>query len=544
MGSANEWVMLARREVNGVKMGIQELTGRKLLGQFFTPAFEANSIVSWAIRTGHERILEPSVGEGGLLLPALAYARTLHLAPKVRAIACDVDKSVIDGLRASVSPDVDLFHSDFFELDPETTAPVDVILANPPFTRNHQLSLEDRTRLKKRYPVKGAAGLWVYFALHARKFLRPGGRMAFLVPAAASFSRYGEDLLLQLKEEFRELSLQELPNKPSWIGSADERGVLVLADGYQAGPAPAITRGVWRYDGVARGKLSRAYAKTPAFEALKKASRPLGEIADLSIGLVTGRNAVFLLNQQDVAKYQIDQHDLTPMITRAKHVQGIVVEKDDLCGLADDGERTWMLTPRELGERGSGVRSRLALINARARRETLWLNKRSPWWMVGKTGQCDAVFTYMNDKGPRLALVEDGVFCTNTLHQVTFKPATMACDRLSAVVSVLSTFGQLCAEGIGRGYGGGLLKFELQEARLMPTLTHADGVAPEAILEIDKKLRSGQMVEARRLADAVVLPAILGAEWQTAARELEETLENVRGARRRGEARQFEYGHD
>ncbi|RVQ51465.1 hypothetical protein CN245_26015 [Sinorhizobium meliloti] len=540
----NEWGVLARGEVNGVKMGVQELTGRKLLGQFFTPAFEANSIVSWAVRTGHEYILEPSVGEGGLLLPALAYARTLHLAPAVRAIACDLDKSVIDGLSATVGPEVDLIHSDFFELDPETTARVDVVLANPPFTRNHQLSAEDRARLKKRYPVKGAAGLWVYFALHARKFLRPGGRMAFLVPAAASFSRYGEDLLLQLKAEFRELSLQELPKKPSWIGSADERGVLVLADGYRAGPAPAITRGVWRYDGVARGGLSRAYAKTPAFEALKKASRPLGEIADLGIGLVTGRNAVFLLNQQDVARYRIDQHDLTPVITRAKHVRGIVVDKADLCGLGHDGEKTWMLTPRELGERGSGVRSRLALINARERRETLWLNKRSPWWMVSKTGRCDAVFTYMNDKGPRLALVEDGIFCTNTLHQVTFKQATKECDRLSAVISILSTFGQLCAEGIGRGYGGGLLKFELQEARLMPILIHAGGVASEAIFDIDKKLRCGQTDEARRLADAAVLPAILGAEWRVAARELEEMLEHVRGARRRGEARQFEYGHD
>ncbi|MBY3347704.1 N-6 DNA methylase [Rhizobium laguerreae] len=524
-------------------MGIQELTDRKLLGQFFTPAFEANSIVSWAVRTGHEQILEPSVGEGGLLLPALAHARTLHLAPKIHAIACDVDKSVIDGLKTTIGPEVDLIHSDFFNLDPEKTDRVDVVLANPPFTRNHQLSVEDRARLKKRYPVKGAAGLWVYFALHARKFLRPGGRMAFLVPAASSFSRYGEDLLLQLKDEFRELSLQELPNKPSWIGSADERGVLVLADGYQAGPAPAITRGVWRYDGVARGGLSRAYAKTPAFEALKKASQPLGEIAVLSIGLVTGRNAVFLLNQQDITGYGINQNDLTPVITRTKHVRGIVVEKDDLCSLGRDGEKTWMLTPRELGERGSGVRSRLALINAKARRETLWLNKRSPWWMVGKSGRCDAVFTYMNDKGPRLALVEDGVFCTNTLHQVTFKQATQECDRLLAVVSILSTFGQLCAEGIGRGYGGGLLKFELQEARLMPILTHADGVAPDAILEIDKKLRSGQMDEARRLADAAVLPEILGAEWQAAARELEEMLENVRGARRRGQARQFEYGH-
>lgn len=524
-------------------MGVQELTGRKLLGQFFTPAFEANSIVAWAVRTGHEHILEPSVGEGGLLLPALAHARTLHRAPEIHAIACDVDKSVIDWLSARIGPEVDLIHSDFFELDPEKTPRVDVVLANPPYTRNHQLSAEDRAKLKKRYPIKGAAGLWVYFALHARRFLRPGGRMAFLVPAAASFSRYGADFLLQLKNEFRELSLQELPRKPSWIGSADERGVLVLADGYQGGSAPTITRGVWRYDGVARGGLSRAYIKTPAFEALKEASRPLGEIADLSIGLVTGRNAVFLLNQHDVETYEISQNDLTPVVTRAKHVRGIVVEKDDLSGLGHDGEKTWMLTPRELGERGSGVRSRLALINARTRRETLWLNKRSPWWMVGKSGRCDAVFTYMNDKGPRLALVQDGIFCTNTLHRVTFKEAVKESERLSAVVSILSTFGQLCAEGIGRGYGGGLLKFELQEARLMPVLTHSDDMVSGAVLQIDKKLRSGQTDEARRLADAAVLPVILGADWPKAARELEEMLEHVRSARRRGEARQFEYGH-
>ncbi|WP_181167672.1 MULTISPECIES: class I SAM-dependent methyltransferase [unclassified Mesorhizobium] len=526
-----------------MKMGIQERPSRKLLGQFFTPAFEANSIVSWAVRTGHERILEPSVGEGGLLLPALEHARTLHLAPKVRVIACDVDKSVIDVLSTTTGPEVDLICSDFFDLDPKMTASVDVVLANPPFTRNHQLGIEQRTRLKKRYPVKGAAGLWVYFALHARKFLRPGGRMAFLAPAAASFSRYGEDLLLQLKNEFQELSLQELPNKPLWVGSADERGVLVLADGYQAGPAPSITRGVWNHDGLPRGALSRTYARTPAFDALTSASRPLGEIADISIGLVTGRNAVFLLNQQEVARHKIDKNDLTPVITRAKHVCGIVVDKQDLYLLGHNGEKTWMLTPRDLGERGSGVRSRLALINAKARRETLWLNKRSPWWMVGKIERCDAVFTYMNDKGPRLALVEGGVFCTNTLHQVTFKKATSEHDRLSAVVSILSTFGQLCAEGIGRGYGGGLLKFELQEARLMPVFALADGVASEAVLVIDKKLRSGQMDEARRLADAMVLPPILGAEWLTTARELEEMLEHVRDARRRGEARQFEYSN-
>ncbi|WP_284270693.1 N-6 DNA methylase [Mesorhizobium huakuii] len=524
-------------------MGIQELPSRKLLGQFFTPAFEANSIVSWAVRTGHERILEPSVGEGGLLLPALEHARTLHLTPKVRAIACDVDKSVIDVLRTTIGPEVDLICSDFFELDPEITAAVDVVLANPPFTRNHQLSVEERTRLKKRYPAKGAAGLWVYFALHARKFLRPGGRMAFLAPAAASFSRYGEDLLLQLQNEFRELSLQELPHKPSWIGSAEERGVLVLADGYQEGPAPAIVRGVWNYDGLARGALSRAYAKIPSFDALSRASRPLGDIANLSIGLVTGKNAVFLLNQQDIGRHRIDQNDLTPVVTRAKHVCGIFVEKQDLCTLGQTGEKTWMLTPRELGERGSGVRSRLALIDAKARRETLWLNKRSPWWMVGKTQRCDAVFTYMNDKGPRLALVESGVFCTNTLHQVTFKEATSKDDRLSAVVSILSTFGQLCAEGIGRGYGGGLLKFELQEARLMPVFTLADGVASKAVLAIDQHLRSGHVDEARRLADTTVLPPILGGEWLTTARQLEEMLEHVRSARRRGEARQFEYGN-
>lgn len=231
-------------------MSERNLAVRKQLGQFYTPHREAASFAAWAIRSGSDRILEPSVGDGALLLPALALARELGGVEGPSAIACDIDPTTVDLLRPRFGPEVELVESDFFTLDPANAKLVDVVLANPPFTRNHQMSLEMRASLRARYPLKGAAGLWAYFVLHARKFLRPGGRMAFVVPAAAIFTDYSASLLAQLSEEFRDIALYELPAKPAWIGAADERGALLIADGYQAGRAKEVRRGLWSYENL------------------------------------------------------------------------------------------------------------------------------------------------------------------------------------------------------------------------------------------------------------------------------------------------------
>ncbi|WP_173420212.1 N-6 DNA methylase [Ensifer adhaerens] len=507
---------------------------RKRLGQFYTPQSEAASFATWAVRTGSERILEPSVGDGALLRAALARAQELDHRAAPSVIACDINAETIKSLRPQFGPRIDLFHCDFFELDPASTDPVDVVLANPPFTRNHQLAADARCSLKHRFPQKGAAGLWTYFMLHACRFLKPGGRMAFVVPASATFANYADALIETLSNEFRDLALYDLPTKPAWIGRASERGALLLADGYHAGASSGLRRGLWSYAGSpAEGHIS----PPPSFNKLLDAARPLSMLAELSIGFVTGSNRTFLLSDADIFDYGLHRDDLARVISRARHAKSVNVEISDLEELGRAGEKTWLLKPRELGPRGGGVRRRLAMISSRERRKTVWLNKRAQWWNVETGPAADAVFTYMNDLGPHLSLVPSGVTCTNTLHRVVFKAETREPDKIAAVLTFISTFGQWFAEGLGRAYGGGVLKFELQEARKFPILPSSGFASPAALMEIDAALRRGDGELARNLADEALIAPLLGPSWRGVTRDMKRILDVARAARRRGEGR-------
>ena len=76
---------------------------RKRLGQFYTPGSEASSFAKWAIRTGNERILEPSAGDGALLVAALERAASLSGQPRT-ALACDIDSESVESLNGSGCP--------------------------------------------------------------------------------------------------------------------------------------------------------------------------------------------------------------------------------------------------------------------------------------------------------------------------------------------------------------------------------------------------------------------------------------------------------
>jgi adenine-specific DNA-methyltransferase len=259
---------------------------------------------------------------------------------------------------------------------------------------------------------------------------------------------------------------------------------------------------------------------------------PLGDIATLSIGAVTGLNKTFLLSEAERAAADIDTDDLTPVAARARHVTGLQISTSELRDLAQAGEKTWLLTPADVGKTRPGVRGRLATIPAEKRRNVVWLNKRSPWWKVDTGPGCDAIFTYMNDRGPRIVVAMDDVRCTNTLHQIRFRSNAGKHIRLVAALSMISSFGQLAAERIGRPYGGGILKFELTEARQFPILAGRRHGTESTFDKADKAVRKGDLDRARDIADALLLPTIFGSSWRQAAAEMMAEAMQMRAARR------------
>ncbi|MDF2384865.1 SAM-dependent DNA methyltransferase [Nostoc ellipsosporum NOK] len=500
----------------------------KTLGAFYTPPTVADMMADWIIRTGQERLLEPSIGGAALIDACVSAAvrKTSRGARGLRFLGCDVDPAAIAALSERRQDRLELRAVDFLQLDPTSTGKFTGVIANPPFTRNHDLDPSRRRALREKYDVVGAAGLWVHFLLHSLDFIAPNGRMAIIVPSSAMFTHYGQKALERVLARFARVDVRQFVDKPLWTNGAEERGALILCDGF-GGICGSPTISHWRSNGAPHdfGPAS------PSFSLVEAFSSPLGSIASLSIGLVTGCNPVFLLTDAEREKYAIPKKDLVKVVTRVRQLTTLEIGAKELSALDRECDRIWLMAPKSIDERHSGIRRRLAEISRDRRRNTHWFSKRAPWWKVETGQKLDAIFTYMNDAGPKLVLVRDGISCTNTLHAVRFRPEITATQKLTAALSSISTFGQLAAERIGRVYGGGLLKFELGDARKLPVLL--SGVDLErAFRDATRAASRGKWEVARDVADEALLRPLLATNFEAGLEEMTSELGRLRAIRR------------
>lgn len=494
---------------------------RRALGAFYTPADLAALVAEWAIDRADLKILEPSVGNGALLD---AILNRLSVLGSGSVEGFEIDVATIAQLSRFLRDSrVEVQRADFFDVPGK--AEFDLVIANPPFTRNHELSPELRRQLKSRSEARtvarGAAGLWVYFVLGSLSHLRVGGRLAFVVPGAVEFVDYAKPVLQHLCERFTSVELIAIDSAVSWEGEAQERASVLLASGFLQGRAAKVRIRRTTTDGSIACARESQTALATADHII------LGSLARLEIGSVTGANDIFLLSAKDAAKAGLTDDMLTLTAARARHVSGVSVTAEDLRSLAASGDRTLLLTPGDLGTRGGAARRYLATISKTRRQNTVWLMKRTPWWKIQLGRPFDGVLTYMNHHGPRLALLERGLAATNTLHKVRFTSRDPSQHR-TACLSLLSTYSQLHAETLGRVYGGGVLKFELKDARRLPLLMPKIPIANAVFARVNTAVRAGAIETARALVDAEVLPEFFGNKWRDTQAEMRAALIDAR----------------
>jgi adenine-specific DNA-methyltransferase len=504
---------------------------RKELGAYYTPADLADLLAVWAVTGPNQRVLEPSIGQGALVK---ALVRRFDANPEGTIVGCEIDLPTIKKSARLFPEHGSSFRNvDFLSQSPRDLGNFDAVVANPPFTRNHELSRKRRKALKARPEFKelvtGASGLWVYFLIHSLQFLKLGGRLAFVVPGAIEYADYAQSAVAELLFRFSQVKLVRVGEPIQWEGDAQQRAVLVLAAGYGHGPAERLERGE-----IARDLTYRSDDSTHVDNFAVEGGTTLADIATVEIGVVTGANDVFLLDREAARTSKIPSSALTPIVSRARHAKGLSFSRKDVRELSQLGEKTLLFLPKgNLGKPGSPLRRYLLKIKKDQRESVVWFSKRSPWWRVQVGRECDAVFSYMNHLGPHLTIVDAGVTCTNTLHRVRFKSREEE-DMRSVCVAILSTYTQLHAERIGRVYGGGLLKFELKDVRRLPVLIPKKPVSKAIFNRIDTALRSGAPEKARALADEFVMPEFFGLEWRTPVNRMEIELTRMRTMRRLG----------
>ncbi|MFG6666045.1 hypothetical protein ACGK9R_02950 [Halomonas sp. HNIBRBA4712] len=137
----------------------------------------------------------------------------------------------------------------------------------------------------------------------------------------------------------------------------------------------------------------------------------------------------------------------------------------------------------------------------------------------------------MNHEFPFITRIYGATACTNTLHQIFFKKDVTDKEIAAMLLTPISTFGQISAELIGRSYGGGILKFELSELRVLPIIT--DKAFNNFSLDIvDELMKKGDFSNATKVVDEVVMSYFFGDQKKSAIMSMKEYLSVLRERRR------------
>ena len=523
---------------------------RRRLGAYYTRGELTDVLCEWAIRDAGDAVLEPSFGGCDFLASARSQLERLgSAAPLDQLYGCDVDPAAFQehlcgglgvpaGAVGDGGSDARFYPCDFLTLRPERVRAegFDAVVANPPYVRHHEMSPSQRAsadRAVEAYPwLDGRANLWAHFVAHAHAFLRPGGRAAWVLPGSALYADYAAPVVEAAAREFGRLLVVQLGERLFRDEGAEESTVVLLADGRGGRGAQArvvFVDGVnnlagiiaaWRRgEGVGApygGRAAAALLDLDVRRAIRTVDEvcgtvALGDVAEVRIGIVTGANRRFVLDETAARHHGLPNHALRPVLAKMVDARGLVLEEDDLAGARSSGSRCLLVDTSRLDQepKGAPLRRYLADTAWAVKRPNRTFRKRTPWHRPDDGLVPDAFLSYMSGEGPRLVVNRTPYVSTNAIHRVTLRQGREGRAEALAL-GVVSTLGQLSAELEGRSYGAGVLKLEPSDARrlrLPVSDVEGEGLA-EASTEVDALLRAGNSDSARARADAYVLRAL------------------------------------
>jgi adenine-specific DNA methylase len=230
--------------------------------------------------------------------------------------------------------------------------------------------------------------------------------------------------------------------------------------------------------------------------------RRLGELADVDVGVVTGRNQFFVLRPSGVEARTLHSH-VRPLVSKSAHVQGIQFSSADLALLEDEDAPCHLLAVQQAFELDAdeALQAYIEAGEAEQVHTGYKCSIRKRWWVVPSTWVPDAFLLRQIHQHPRVIANLTGATATDTIHRVRMLNGTTPPALAAASINSM-TFA--FAEVMGRSYGGGVLELEPREAEGLP-FPDPHGLPPATISRVDEFLRRGEILEALDTVDEALL---------------------------------------
>lgn len=464
---------------------------RKTLGSFYTPEHVAETLVNWVVRSPNDRLLDPSCGDGRFL------------ASHRNVVGVDLDPAAIAAVVKGL-PHARVYAADFFDWAKHTRDRFECVVGNPPFIRYQKFSGDVRRNALEvcaRVGVKFSSltSSWAPFVVAAASLLKPGGRLAFVVPAEIGHAPYAKPVLRYLLSRFHQVSVIAVREKV-FPGLSEDVWVL-YADGF-GGESDRITFSQWdefprkatrpnkglhvsRHEWEKWGERLRSFLISPdvrdAYREISERtdSVRLGEIARVGIGYVSGANDLFHLRPSEARQLGIPNEFLRPTVRRAGFLRRGTITPATVEGWLQRDEPVLLLHLPQKGRLPDCVMKYLDTASAQQARLGYKCRNRNPWYTVPDVTVPDAFLAYMSGLGPRLVLNNASCACTNSIHAVHLTNGLSSSELRKRWTH---PFVELSCEIEGHPLGGGMLKLEPREAARI--------VLPSTVAKVSQELQA------------------------------------------------------
>lgn len=475
---------------------------RKRRGAYYTPESVVSSLVRWATRGEHDRMLDPSCGDGRFL------------ARHRNSVGIEQHAQAAEGAVAR-APSALVHHGDFFAWAALTNERFDCAAGNPPFIRYQTFKGETRVRALEFCAAQGArfsrlTSSWAPFLVATASLLKPGGRMAFVVPAEIGHAPYAAPLLEHLVDSFATVRVVAIRKKlfpelsedcwllfASGFGGSSSTIQLSIMERFTACAEPprsdvSVSVTEWREAWNCRlrpyllpGSVREIYRAT----ALEKGAIRFGDVASIGIGYVTGANEFFHLRPSEAADWEVPEEMLRPTVRTGASLPARRLTRRTVDSWVRTDEPMLLLHIPKDAELPDGVASYLETDRGREARNAYKCRVRDPWYSVPHVKVPDFFLTYMCGREPSLVRNSARVTCTNAVHCVQLHPGAES-RRLQDCWG--KPFLQLSCELEGHPLGGGMLKLEPGEASrvVFPSAEQEPTVAEETVREAVSAMRA------------------------------------------------------
>ncbi|MBN1209993.1 MAG: N-6 DNA methylase [Myxococcaceae bacterium] len=501
---------------------IENESAQKLRGGYYTPLDIARFLARWCLEISPEQMLEPGCGDGNFL-EAVARCEPKSLK-KLMAFELEPEeaKKARARARALAPGKMKVHNEDFLEwylLGSGIHGTVDAVVGNPPFIRYQYLSQPAQALAEKlfkflRLPFTRHTNAWVPFVLASLHMLRPGGRLAMVVPSELLHVLHTQSLRTYLIERCQ--SVLVIEPKEIWFDDTLQGVVLLLAEKKQSASQPCrlgilatsgrqfLERTVeslsaqvdWMDASGLAGKWTRTLLTASERRLLEELEHHADvhrfeEIAQVDVGIVTGANKFFLVSDEVVERHSL-QRWAHPMFGRSEHVRGVIYDERAHAENSQQGFPTnflWFGDTR-LEELPKPVQQYIAQGEAEGLPRRYKCRIRQPWYNVPSVWPAPVAMLKRSHDFPRLVLNAAKAFTTDTAYRI--RPAEgISSERL--VFGFVNSLTMLCAELQGRFYGGGVLELVPSEIEKVLVPLGYKGTPP--LRRLDEAFREDVPVE-------------------------------------------------